>query len=425
MTQSSANQQQPIGSQPSIPEMYEQYVNAGMSRLFRVMGLEAVEERASGVYLYDDQGNEYLDFLGGYGSLSLGHSHPQVVQAVKGQLDKMSLSSKVLFNRPMANLAEKLAEITPGALQYSFFCNSGAEAVEGAIKLARLATGRKGIIAAQNGFHGKTLGALSATGREVFRQPCEPLLPAVQHVPFGDIQGLERVINRDTAAVLLEPIQGEGGVILPPEDYLAQVRQICDQYEALLIFDEVQTGLGRTGAMFACEHYGVAPDIMTLAKALGGGIMPIGAFVATPKVWAPLEESPFLHTSTFGGNSLACTAALTTIQILTEQRMADKAKGLGSWLLEELQHLQRLYPKVINEVRGKGLLIGLELASEGLGGALMAELFDARILIAYTLNQPRVLRIEPPLVVGVGEIIKLLTVLKAALNKVAPYAEEL
>lgn len=424
MHESSANNHQGMAGEPSIPEKYESYVNAGMSRLFRVMGLEAVEERARGVYLYDDQGNEYLDFLGGYGSLSLGHSHPQVVQAVKSQLDKMSLSSKVLFSGPMANLAEKLAEITPGSLQYSFFCNSGAEAVEGAIKLARLATGRKGIIAAQNGFHGKTLGALSVTGREVFRQPCEPLLPGVQYVPFGDIQAMEQVINQDIAGVLLEPIQGEGGVILPPEDYLAQVRQLCDQNGTLLILDEVQTGLGRTGTMFACEHYGVEPDIMTLAKALGGGVMPIGAFVATPQVWTPLEESPFLHTSTFGGNPLACVAALTTLQVLTEQRMADKAKGLGSWLLEELQHLKCLYPKVISEVRGKGLLIGLELASEGLGGALMAEMFDAHILVAYTLNQPRVLRIEPPLVVGVGEIIKLLTVLKAALDKVASYAEE-
>lgn len=396
---------------------YEENVNPAMAKLFRFMGLGTVEIRSSGVHIYDAQGREYLDCLGGYGVFNVGHSHPRVISAVKQQLDKMPLSSKVLFSAPQGRLAAKLAEITPGDLQYSFFCNSGAEAVEGSLKLARLATGRAKIIATTNAFHGKTLGALSATGRDVFRQPCEPLMPGFTHVPFGDSAALDRVCDEQTAAVIVEPIQGEGGIVLPPEGYLAEVKEICRSRGALLILDEVQTGMGRTGKLFACEHDRVVPDIMALAKALGGGVMPIGAIVARPEVWEVLVTHPFLHTSTFGGNPLACTAALAGIDVLREEKLVEGAARKGEYFLEQLRQLQRRFPDIIREVRGRGLLIGLELTQEGLGGFVMAEMFDAGILVAYTLNNPKVIRLEPPLTISEGQIDQVVGALEGAMAK--------
>lgn len=378
-------------------EKYEKYVNPALARLFRFMGLSTVEWEAEGETIRDNAGNEYIDCLGGYGVFSLGHRHPVVIEAVKKQLDVMPLSSKILFNKPMADLCELLAKITPGDLQYSFICNSGTEAVEGALKLARVHTGRSDVVATINAFHGKTFGALSVTGRALFCEPFKPLLPSVTHVPFGDISALEAVITERTAAVILEPIQGEGGIIVPPDDYLLKVRRLCDGQGTLLICDEVQTGLGRTGRMFACEHYGVVPDILTIAKALGGGVMPIGAFIARTAVWDKFCISPFLHTSTFGGNPLACAAANAAIEVLLTENLAECALVSGAYFMERLQVLAKKYPEVITAVRGKGLMLGVEFTKEGIGGFLMAELISQGILVAYTLNNPLVIRIEPPL----------------------------
>jgi putrescine aminotransferase len=389
-------------------EKYEKYVNPALARLFRFMGLSTVEWEAEGEVIRDNEDNEYIDCLGGYGVFSLGHRHPAVVEAVKKQLDLMPLSGKVLFNKPMADLCELLAKITPGDLQYSFICNSGTEAVEGALKLARVHTGRSEVVAANNAFHGKTYGALSVTGRALFCNPFKPLLSGVTHVPFGDISALEAVITERTAAVILEPIQGEGGIIVPPDDYLPKVRRLCDEKGALLIADEVQTGLGRTGRMFACEHYGVVPDILTMAKALGGGVMPIGAITARPKVWDKFSISPFLHTSTFGGNPLACVAAKAAIEVLITEGLPKCALASGSYFMKNLQSLAKQYPEVIAAVRGKGLMLGVELTKEGVGGFLMAELISRGILVAYTLNNPLVIRIEPPLNMGRETIEKVL-----------------
>lgn len=400
-----------------ITGYYEEYVNPAMAKLFRFMGLGTVEVRGSGVYIYDAHGREYLDCLGGYGVFNLGHCHPGVISAVKQQLEKMPLSSKVLLNAPQGRLAARLAEITPGDLKYSFFCNSGAEAVEGSLKLARLATGRSQIIATTNGFHGKTLGALSATGRDIFRQPCEPLMPGFTHVPFGDSAAVERVCDENTAAVIVEPIQGEGGIVTPPEGYLAELKEICRSKGALLILDEVQTGMGRTGKMFACEHDRVVPDIMALAKALGGGVMPIGAIVARAEVWEVLITHPFLHTSTFGGNPLACSAALAAIDALYGEKLIEGSARKGEYFLKQLEELQRRFPDVIREVRGRGLLIGLELTQEGLGGFVMAEMFDAGILVAYTLNNPKVIRLEPPLIISEEQIDRVIGALEGAAAK--------
>ena len=375
------------------------HVNAGVATLHKFMGAEAVEWRAEGSKIWDSEGNEYLDLLAGFGTLVLGHRPPGVVAAVKEQLDRMPLASRVLFNKPLADLAAALAEILPGDIGKSFFCHSGAEAVEGALKLARLCTGRPGIVAAEGGFHGKTLGALSASGRDVYRQPFTPLLPGFCHVPFGDVSALAGVVDAETAAIILEPIQGEGGVIVPPPDYLPAARDICDRAGALLILDEVQTGFGRTGTMFACEQVGVVPDIICLAKGLGGGVMPLGAFASTPKIWAVLEDNPYLHSSTLGGNPVACAAGLAALREIRRQNLPPRAAQLGKAALERLREVQATHPNLIAEVRGRGLLIGVQFIDSDVAGLVIAGLVQRRVIAAYTLNSPEVIRVEPALTI--------------------------
>ena len=406
-------------------EKYEKYLNPAVARLFRFMGLASVETKAEGWIITDSDGREFIDCLGGYGMFCLGHRHPKIVEAVKGALDTIPMCGEILFNRPMADLAERVAEITPGNLQYSFFVNSGTEAVEGALKIARLATGRKKYIAAQNAFHGKTYGSLTATGRDLFRKPFEPLLQSFTHVEFGNIAAMEAAIDTDTAAVILEPVQGEGGIIVPPAGYLTAVRNLCDKYGVLMIADEVQTGIGRTGKWFAVDHEGVTPDIMALAKALGGGIMPIGSFTATPEVWSGLIESPFLHTSTFGGNQMACVAGIATLKVIEEEDLLNRGAAAGAYLKKGLEEIQKDYPLVIKEVRGLGMMIGIELTKEGAGGMLMSLMIDSNILIAYTLNNPKVIRMEPPLIMPIEVIDQVLAAFRKAIQQTNDVIEEL
>jgi putrescine aminotransferase len=309
------------------------------------------------------------------------------------------LHSQDLLNPWAAHLAKQLAAITPGDLKYSFFCNSGAEAVEGAIKLARMYTGKTKIVSTKNSYHGVTMGALSATGREVFRKPFEPLLGGFVHVPFGDARALAKAITKDTAAVIIEPIQGEGGINIPPERYLKKVRKITEKHGVLLILDEVQTGLGRTGKMFACEHENVTPDILCLAKALGGGVMPIGCFISTAEIWRVLEENPSVHNSTFGGNPLACTAASACIDVLLSENLPARAAQTGQYFLDKLSALVERYPKYLADARGKGLLIGLEFQSKDVREQVQNELFHRGVLVAATMNANRTIRIEPPLII--------------------------
>ncbi|KAF0195509.1 MAG: putrescine aminotransferase [Bacillota bacterium] len=402
-------------------EKYEKYVNPGMARLFRYMGLSTIEWESKGSIVTDLKGDQYLDLLGGYGMYGAGHSHPKIIAAVKEQLDRMAMPTKLLLNKPMADLSELLAQITPGDLQYSFLCNSGTEAVEAALKLARLSQKKTGIISTMGAFHGKSLGALSATGREIFRTPFLPLIPGFTHVPYGDAEAIERAINEDTAAVIVEPIQGEGGVIVPPKGYLKALREICDRKDILLIVDEVQTGMGRTGKVFGVDHEGVVPDIMCLAKALGGGIMPIGAIVARQHLWEGFADAPFLHTSTFGGNPLACAAAIAAIKVMLEENLPQKAVERGDQFLKALHKWQAQYPDFIAEVRGMGLIIGIEFTDDGYAGFTISEMVNNKILAAYTLNNPKVIRIEPPLVITEEEVSRAL----AAFEKIFNAAQEL
>ncbi|HEY9773473.1 MAG TPA: aminotransferase class III-fold pyridoxal phosphate-dependent enzyme [Planktothrix sp.] len=376
----------------------------------------AVEFRDGGVYTYDNTGKRYLDCLGGYGIFNVGHRHPRVINAVKAQLDQVCLHSQDLLNPWAAHLASQLAAIAPGDLKYSFFCNSGTEAVEGAIKLARLYSGKTEIISTRNSYHGVSMGALSATGREVFRKPFEPLLNGFKHVQFGDIDALEDAINEDTAAVILEPIQGEGGINVPKSGYLRKVRQLTKKKGVLLILDEVQTGMGRTGRMFACEHESVVPDILCLAKALGGGVMPIGCFMSTSKIWKVLEPNPSIHNSTFGGNPLACTAASACIEVLLDEHLPARSAVMGNVFMRELESLQEEYPEFIADVRGRGLLIGLEFTSKELRERVQVDLFHNGVLVAATMNSNKTVRIEPPLIITEAQI-KLMTETLASILK--------
>ncbi|MHB8732060.1 MAG: aspartate aminotransferase family protein [bacterium] len=380
-------------------ERYRKYLNPGLARLYRFGGTETVEWEAEGCFVWDVHGRAYIDCACGPAIFNIGHRHPRVLAAVREQLDRIPMSVRTMPSAPQAELAERLAVLSPGDLQYSFFCNSGAEAVEGALKLARLATGKPGFVAMRDAFHGKTFGALSATGREHYRRPFEPLVPGFTHVPFGDVEAIERAVGPETAAVILEPIQGEAGVIVPPAGYLRAVRELCDRRGVLLIADEIQTGLGRTGRLFYVEHEGVTPDIMTVAKALGGGVIPIGAFVARPRLWEEFRRDPYLHSSTFGGNPLACRAAIATLEVLTDERLADRAETLGARFMDRLRAVQARHPAIVRAVRGRGLMIGVEFTHSDYALLVSAEAGHRGVITFYTLNKPEVIRIEPPLVI--------------------------
>ena len=393
-------------------ENYKNFINPPLARVMKISG-SPVEVRASGTTIWDQNGKAYLDFAGGYGVFTLGHSHPRVVAAVREQMEYMSLSGKTMFNPVLGRAAKRLAELAPGDLQLSFWCNSGTEALEGAIKLARAATGRAKIVATHDAYHGKTLGALSISGREAFQEPFRPLLAEVAHVPFGDASVLDGALC-DAAAFVVEPVQGEGGVNVPPEGYLRAVRAACDRAGALFIADEVQTGLGRCGYLFASERDGVVPDVMTLAKGLSGGVIPVGAFIARPDAWnRAYAKAPLVHTSTFGGSEIACAAALAAMEVLLEDDLAANARARGEQLLDGCRALALEYPHVIREARGLGLLVGVELTNEGYGGWIIPEMLKAGVTVAWTLNQQRVIRLEPPLIVTEGEVDLALAALSA------------
>ncbi|MBC5804648.1 MAG: putrescine aminotransferase [Candidatus Eremiobacter antarcticus] len=390
-------------------ENFRDHVNPGFLEYRKATSVEhaaaAVEWSDAGLNAYRDvNGKEYIDCLGGFGIYNVGHRHPKVVKAVTDQLKRQALHSQDLLDPLRAMLAKALAMLTPGDLEYSFFCNSGTEAIEAALKLARAYDHTKQtVVAATKGFHGKSMGALSVSAKGEFRTPFGPMLPNIEHVPFNDLPALRwrmqtlRTVGEDVGAVILEPIQGEGGVNIPSDDYLPGVRALCDEYGALLVLDEVQTGMGRTGKMFACEHWGVAPDLLCLAKAFGGGVMPAGAVVGTKAVFSRIFGNPFLHTTTFGGNPLACAAALATITVLIEEELPQRAASMGERMLRGLREAAAGYEDIIVDMRGKGMLIAMEFPNDELGFALSKAMLERGVLVSGTLVNARVIRVEPPL----------------------------
>jgi putrescine aminotransferase len=399
---------------------YIEHKKASASEIIRT----AIEWAGQGSELVDIEGHRIIDCLGGYGVYSAGIRHPKVVAAVKAQLDRMPLSSQELLDPLRGALAKLLGELAPGDLQYSFFINNGTDAVDGAMKLARLVTGKTGFISSLGGFHGKSLGALSLMGKSNYRAPFEPLLPEIYFVPFGDANAVEeelwkaQSVGKGIAAVVMEPVQGEAGAVVPPDDFWPTLREMCDHYGTLLIADEVQTGLGRTGKLFAVEHWNVAPDIMCLGKALGGGVMPLSAFMASPEIWERFNQNPILHSSTFGGNPLACAAGIAALNVTLEEDLPGQAARKGAWLLEQLRSIAAEFPELVQEVRGKGLLLGMVLTTPEIGWEFCTALYNLGVLVAGTLTNAKTIRYEPALNIPETHLERICEATREALTQV-------
>lgn len=407
---------------------YIKYVNPHLGRRLAQIGLDKRFVRGSGCLLYDADGVEYLDCIAAYGALPFGYNPPRIweaVNAVQESLEPSFIQPSML--EAAGALAEMLVRFAPPGMAYVTFVNSGAEAVEAAIKLCRAKTGKMGILSTKNSFHGKTLGALSATGNPSYQEAFGAPLPGFAHIPYGDIHALREYLEKHaehTAALIIEPIQGEGGIVEPPPGYLREAKETCAQYGVLTIFDEIQTGLGRTGALFACEREGVTPDVMLIAKALGGGLVPVGAVLCTADVYT--EEFGHKHSSTFAGNTLACRVGLKVMEILTEndQALVREVKAKGKLLKNLLLEVQSRYPGVIRGIRGEGLMLGIDFGHDkslyphSLLGVLAEQEFltplvasyllnTERIRVAPTLNGASVIRIEPPLIITEEQIVRI------------------
>jgi acetylornithine/LysW-gamma-L-lysine aminotransferase len=356
-----------------------------------------------GASLWDAEGREYLDCTSNYGVAITGHCHPRVVEAIRKQAGLLLSCHGTFYNEARSGLLERLSTIAPDGLKRAFLSNSGTEAIEFALKLARRSTGKTGIIAMMGAFHGKTMGALSATWNKKYRTPFMPLVPGFSHVPYGRLERVEAAIDDETAAIIAEPIQGESGVNVPPDDFLPGLRDICDDKGVLLILDEIQTGFGRTGDMFACQHSGIEPDILCLAKAIASGL-PMGATMATEEVMSKLKMGD--HSSTFGGGPVACAAACATLDVLKDERLPERAKTNGEYMLSKLEGLAEKY-RIVRGARGRGLMLGLDLRFDVLN-IIMGSLERGVLFLDAGRN---VVRMLPPLIIDRGEIDRAITVL--------------
>jgi len=365
-------------------------------------------EKGLGSHVWDTDNNEYIDCMGGYGVALVGHRNERVVNAIKSQIDKVITVHSSFYSKTREEFLQTLIDIAPSGLSQVHLNNSGAESIEAAIKFARKFTGKKKMVAMKGSYHGKSMGALSLTFNPKYREPFQPLVEEVSFSPYGDVDALQNVVDKDTAFVILEPIQGESGIHVPPEGFLQEVRKICDENDSLLIFDEIQSGLGRTGSMWASEHWKTVPDIMCLAKGIAGGV-PMGVTLVRPDILAVMKKGE--HSSTFGGNPLACAAGTATLQALTQDGLIENAKSMGEKFLQGLEELKYKH-KIIREVRGKGLMIGVELKFE-IKDILMEGIKNGLLLLYSGRN---ILRFLPPLVISEEDIVKTLQILDGLLT---------
>ena len=365
-------------------------------------------EKGLGSHVWDTDNNEYIDCMGGYGVALVGHRNERVVNAIKSQIDKVITVHSSFYSKTREEFLQTLIDIAPSGLSQVHLNNSGAESMEAAIKFARKFTGKKKMVAMKGSYHGKSMGALSLTFNPKYREPFQPLVEEVSFSPYGDVDALQNIVDKDTAFVILEPIQGESGIHVPPEGFLQEVRKICDENDSLLIFDEIQSGLGRTGSMWASEHWKTVPDIMCLAKGIAGGV-PMGATLVRPDILAVMKKGE--HSSTFGGNPLACAAATATLQALTQDGLVENAKNMGEKFLNGLEELKSKHA-IIREIRGKGLMIGVELKFE-VKDILMEGIKNGLLLLYSGRN---ILRFLPPLVISEEDIVKTLEILDELLT---------
>jgi len=365
-------------------------------------------EKGLGSHVWDTDNNEYIDCMGGYGVALVGHRNERVVNAIKSQIDKVITVHSSFYNKTREEFLQTLIGAAPSGLSQVHLNNSGAESVEAAIKFARKFTGKKKMVAMKGSYHGKSMGALSLTFNPKYREPFQPLVEKVSFSPYGDVNALRDVVDKDTAFVILEPIQGESGIHVPPEGFLQEVRKICDENDSLLIFDEIQSGLGRTGSMWASEHWKTVPDIMWLAKGIAGGV-PMGVTLVRPDILAVMKKGE--HSSTFGGNPLACAAGTATLHALTQDGLIENAKSIGEKFSNGLEELKSKHP-IIREVRGKGLMIGVELKFEVKD--ILMEVIKNGLLLLYSGRN--ILRLLPPLVISEEDTVKTLQILDKLLT---------
>jgi putrescine aminotransferase len=383
---------------------FSKFISPMKVRTMKAAGLDIIEDKREGASVWDITGKKYIDCQTGSGIMNVGRRNPDIIEALKKALDTYDIGVFLLCSKPKADLAKKLAEITPGDLKCTVFGVGGGEANDAAIKIARGYTMKREIIYAKKAYHGHTGFALSAMGREAYKEPFEPLMPGFKMVPFGDIEAIKKTSTDDTAAIILEPIQGEGGINIPPDVYLPQVQKLCNDHEILLILDEIQTGFGRTGRMFASEHWGVVPDIMTVAKSLGGGIYPISATIFKEEIQDFFIPHPFIHLSTFGGSDLGCIVGMAVIDYIQRHNLLDHAELMGRKFRAGFDSLLKDYPSLLLEVRQKGLMMGLQYTNESIGPRMTKKLADRGVIAIYTGNDPSICRLMPSLVITPKEV---------------------
>lgn len=387
-----------------LGRLYRRRLNRGRATLGEMFGGH-IETLSDGAWVHSSEGLRFLN-CGGYGVLLMGARHPTVVRHVTEQLNRHPVATRVFLEPQAALAADALVEVAPAGLERVHFAGSGAEAVETAIKMART-HGRNHLIATVGGYHGKTMGALSLTGRSIFQDPFRPLLPSVDHVPYGDADALEERLKElpEQACVIVEPVQGEAGVIIPPAGYLSRVQELCHTHGAFFVLDEVQTGLGRLGAWWGANTEDIRPDALLVGKGLSGGLVPVSAVIATPKAFAVFDRDPYLHTSTFSGAPLAMAAARGALAAIHEDDLVERSRAIGEELLTELTRITRShFGDLLREVRGRGLLLGFEFAEPGPAGDLLIELVAQGVVANHSLNSDLVLRLTPPAILSRSEI---------------------
>ncbi len=397
-------QEDPKVLKEEVLKDFAEYISPMKVRTMKSAGLDIIEERREGATVWDITGRKYIDCQTGSGIMNVGRHNREIASILKQALDTYDIGVFLLCSKQKADLAKKLAEITPGELKCTIFGVGGGEANDAAIKIARGYTMRTEIIYAKNAYHGHTGFSLSAIGRDAYKEPFEPLVPGFKMVPFGDADAIRDTINEDTAAVILEPIQGEGGIHISPDGYLADVRDICTKNETLLILDEIQTGFARTGKMFASEHWGVVPDIMTVAKSLGGGLYPISATIFTEEIMDFFIPHPFIHLSTFGGSDLGCIVGLAVIDYIEKHNLCEHAAEMGKRFRKGFDSLLKDYPDLLLEVRQMGLMMGLQYTNDSIGPRMTKKLSQRGVIAVYTGNDPSICRLMPPLVITEKEV---------------------
>ena len=406
---------------PDIEEIYtcyEAHVNPVYPSFLRRLGIPYPAASAEGAVIRDVHGKEYIDCTSGYGLLNLGHNHPSLIEVAIDQLRSRQPLTRPMITGIQARLAQRLAAATPGDLECVFLCNSGSEGIDSAIKLARLTTGRPKILSALGSFHGYTYGALSASGIPKLQKAFGPLVPGIDHVPYGETPAVQAALGPDVAAVLLEPVQHEAGVRLPPDGYLRAVRDLCDAGGVLLILDEVKTGFGRTGPLFACDSLGIVPDILVLGKSLGGGLVPAGAVVARKSLWRRFGLSFGMSASSYAGNALACRVALRVLELIREGPILEEGSRMGGLLQEGLGEAVHRYPSVLEKVRSVGLLASLRAANPALANAISSSLCRRGVLAMTAFGDGAELMFEPPLIITERQVAEVAAALEDSCREV-------